>query len=847
MEVSEYLSTVGAMHREGRRRGLFFLAGENESLNGRDLSVAGEDLVSFSSCSYLGLEFHPALRQGVIDAVTRYGTQFSSSRGYVSAPPYAELEALLSELFGGHALVMPSTTLGHQVALPVLASEKDAIVLDHQVHHSVQMAATLARAGGTRVETVKHRELERAVDLVASLAGRHRTVWFAGDGVYSMYGDLAPVTLLRQLLDAAPNVRLYIDDAHGMSWAGRHGRGSFLSRMPDADSRVVLATSLNKAFAAGGGVLVFPTEEERERVRTTGAPLVFSGPVQPPMLGAALASARLHLSDEIVGLQRTYHDRATLVNRLLREAALPLLVENESPIFFLRIGLPAHAMEVAERVRRDGHYVNVSMYPSVPMRRSGIRLSVTAAHSPDQIRGVIDSLARHVPAVLAENGIARHELDDLFATAVPAEARTSTAPPGDRRDRMPERPVRDAAGGRNGGAPVAPVAPQVDLTLDHATTVHDLDRDEWDRLLGRAGASSWEGLRMVEESFRGQERREHNWGMHYLIVRDREGAPVAATFLAHALSKDDMLMRHEVSAAIEERRRAGDPYFLTSEALVAGGFLSEGNHLWLDRSGPWRQALGMLLRQINDVGEQTDARVLLLRDLPADDPEVEAVMLESGFVKAPVLDSHELDLTWGEDEEWLMGVSRKARKRLYAYRRHHHEYPRQVFGGATGRSLDDDALDHLHALYRAVAEQKLRLNVFELPPNLLRAVADSPAWEVVTVTRDPEAGGPADGRPVAWAAAHVHDGHYAPFFCGLDYEHVHDVDWGAYRQLLLHLVERAREIGCHTLHLGMDADFEKSRFGTTVVSNCVYVQARDHENAHVLRDIVAEVGLEAAA
>ncbi len=100
---------------------------------------------------------------------------------------------------------------------------------------------------------------------------------------------------------------------------------------------------------------------------------------------------------------------------------------------------------------------------------------------------------------------------------------------------------------------------------------------------------------------------------------------------------------------------------------------------------------------------------------------------------------------------------------------------------------------------------------------------------------------------MAWAAAHVHDGNYAPFFCGLDYEHVHDVKWGAYRQLLLHLVERARELGCHTLHLGMDADFEKSRFGTTTLSTCVYGQARDHDQAHVLRDIVEQVGLGDAA
>src|SRR3712207_7635534 len=47
---------------------------------------------SFGSCSYLGLEVHPALRAGVVDAVERFGTQFSSSRAYVSPPRYAEAE-----------------------------------------------------------------------------------------------------------------------------------------------------------------------------------------------------------------------------------------------------------------------------------------------------------------------------------------------------------------------------------------------------------------------------------------------------------------------------------------------------------------------------------------------------------------------------------------------------------------------------------------------------------------------------------------------------------------------------------------------------------------------------------
>src|SRR5581483_8385568 len=106
-------------------------------------------------------------------------------------------------------------------------------------------------------------------------------------------------------------------------------------------------------------------------------PMVFSGPLPPPMLGAALASARLHLSREIVSRQRALRRRVDLCNALLRGHGLPLLVENESPIFFVVLGSPRAALKVAGRMLGEGCYVTVSMYPAVPMKRAGIRLSLT--------------------------------------------------------------------------------------------------------------------------------------------------------------------------------------------------------------------------------------------------------------------------------------------------------------------------------------------------------------------------------------------------------------------------------------------------------------------------------------
>src|SRR3989442_8768264 len=113
------------------------------------------------------------MREAVCAAVMRYGTQFSSSRSYLSAPPYPELEARLERMFGGHVLVAASTSLGHLAALPVIVESTDAVVLDQQVHHSVQMAVNQLRAQGTTVEVIRHNRLDQLEDAIERLSGQH--------------------------------------------------------------------------------------------------------------------------------------------------------------------------------------------------------------------------------------------------------------------------------------------------------------------------------------------------------------------------------------------------------------------------------------------------------------------------------------------------------------------------------------------------------------------------------------------------------------------------------------------------------------------------------------------------
>ena len=94
--TDELLDAVDEVLSDGVRRGMPHDHMEDDALDGRHLTIHGRRMVNFGSCSYLGLEMHPALKAGVHDAVDRFGTQFSSSRGYASAPLYRAAEEELA-------------------------------------------------------------------------------------------------------------------------------------------------------------------------------------------------------------------------------------------------------------------------------------------------------------------------------------------------------------------------------------------------------------------------------------------------------------------------------------------------------------------------------------------------------------------------------------------------------------------------------------------------------------------------------------------------------------------------------------------------------------------------------
>jgi 7-keto-8-aminopelargonate synthetase-like enzyme len=398
--LPERLRLVEATFREAARMGLCHLTAEDEIIHGRFVTLSGRRHINFGSCSYVGLETDARLKLAACDAVNRFGVQFASSRAYVSSPPYREFEQLLESMFEAPVVVAQTTSLAHFAALPVLVGSGDAVVCDQLVHHSVQAVLPTLQAAGVACSVIRHNRMDRLEERIVALSREHKKVFFLADGVYSMHGDMAPVAELRELLARHERMHLYIDDAHGMSWTGTHGRGHVLGAAP-ISPRMVVAVSLAKAFSASGGALIFPDRETANMVRSCGSTLIFSGPLQPALLGAGIASARIHLSPEIAQRQQQLRARISLFNALARERGLELGSSCETPIRFVRIGSEAATYQAAADLMAEGFYTNIAVFPAVSRGHSGLRVALTVHHTLDDVRGLIEAVSRLLPGASA--------------------------------------------------------------------------------------------------------------------------------------------------------------------------------------------------------------------------------------------------------------------------------------------------------------------------------------------------------------------------------------------------------------------------------------------------------------
>ncbi len=384
-----FQKAIDALHAEGRyrifanleRRGSAFPLSWLHEGQGR------REVVIWCSNDYLGMGKHATVVRAMQDAAERIGVGAGGTRNISGTHrPIIELESELADLHGKEAaLVFTSGYVSNLAGISTIAKMlPDCIILSDELNHASMIDGM--RSSGAPKKIFRHNDPDHLKSLLAELP-RERPKIIAFESVYSMDGDISPISEFCDLADAY-NALTYLDEVHAVGMYGPRG-GGIAEREGLLDRVDVIEGTLAKAFGTLGGYIT-ATSKLIDAVRSYAPSFIFTTALPPPVAAAATASIR-HLKMSDVE-RRGQQQAVTRTKASLTQAGLPLMPSNTHiiPVF---VGDAVLCKAASDRLL-DKHniYIQPINYPTVPKGTERLRITPTPHHTESMINDLRDAL-----------------------------------------------------------------------------------------------------------------------------------------------------------------------------------------------------------------------------------------------------------------------------------------------------------------------------------------------------------------------------------------------------------------------------------------------------------------------
>jgi 8-amino-7-oxononanoate synthase len=370
-----------------RSQGLFRELRRVDSPQGPHIQIGGQELLNFSSNDYLGLANDLRLKEAAIKSVEKFGTGTGASRLICgSLAPHHELEETLADFKGTEAAL--SFSSGYATAIGTICALLDKngiIILDKLVHACLVDAARLS---GAKIRVFRHNDLD---DLEARLkwaneniqhstfnVQHRRQILVITESIFSMDGDAAPLREIVALKEEY-GAWLMVDEAHATGLYGKNRRGLAEERGVSGQIEVQMGT-LGKALGASGGYIC-GSRTLIDFLVNRARSFIFSTAPVPAAAAAATAGIHFVQSDQGEARQKLIWQRIGELQSAIgnRQSAIA------SAIFPILIGDETEAVEAATKLREQNIFVPAIRYPTVARGKARLRVTLTAAHTTEEI------------------------------------------------------------------------------------------------------------------------------------------------------------------------------------------------------------------------------------------------------------------------------------------------------------------------------------------------------------------------------------------------------------------------------------------------------------------------------
>lgn len=382
--MAGFQQRLGAALAQRREQGLYRQRLTLDSAQGPIVHLDGREYLNFCSNDYLGLAAHPRLVTSFQRAAAEYGVGSGASHLVCGhSRPHHELEEALAELTGRpRALLFSSGFAANTGTLTTLLQAGDNVFQDRLNHASLLDGGLHS---GARFRRFGHNDM---ADLERKLSAAQGPKLVAVDGVFSMDGDCAPLAELAAVCRQR-DAWLMVDDAHGIGVMGAGGAGSVQAAGLGVEDVPVLMATLGKALGTGGA-FVAGDDDLIEGLIQQARNYIYTTAIAPAVAAATLTSLAI-LQDEswrrehLTALIQRFRDGAA-------QLGLPLMA-SASAIQPLMVGDASSAMAMSQKLREQGLLIGAIRPPTVPAGTSRLRITLSAAHSEQQVDRLLEELA----------------------------------------------------------------------------------------------------------------------------------------------------------------------------------------------------------------------------------------------------------------------------------------------------------------------------------------------------------------------------------------------------------------------------------------------------------------------
>ncbi len=377
------LSEIDAQHLTRRRT---TVDGFTERGNRIVTAADGRALIDFSSNDYLGLAHHPAVAAAMSACALRTGAGSGASHLVTGhGIEHARLEEELAAFVGRErALLFSTGYMANLGVLAALAGRGELVLLDRLSHASIIDGALLS---GARFKRYPHSDAA-AAERMLNESPEEATV-VATDGVFSMDGDIAPLPELAKSA-AERKAWLVVDDAHGIGVLGNTGRGTLEHCGMTTDEVPVLIGTLGKAFGSFGA-FVAGSRDLTEFLVQKARPYIYTTALPQPV--AAATRKALEVAQNEPWRRERVLALTTRFRKAARDAGVALLDSN-TPIQPVMIGSSEAALQAQQALLEAGFRVVSIRAPTVPRGSERLRVTLSAAHSEEQVDALVAKLSQ---------------------------------------------------------------------------------------------------------------------------------------------------------------------------------------------------------------------------------------------------------------------------------------------------------------------------------------------------------------------------------------------------------------------------------------------------------------------